>query len=86
MVMMHCFVFIHDPGSGFFRGVGVRPWRVGEAGNGRGRAAEAMTGDGGGLSGPDGAEIGRFRLVSGRKSAKTEAMAVFFAVRPEREP
>ena len=84
--MMHCFVFIHDPGSGFFRGVGVRPWRVGEAGNGRGRAAGSRASPDGGRSGSDGGEMGRFRLISGRKSLESEARTLFFAVQPEREP
>ena len=85
-MMKHCFVFIHDPGSGFFRGGLSRPERAGEVGDGAGGWSEAMTVGGGGRSGPDGAGGGRFRPVSGLKSPESEAMTLFFAVRPEREP
>ena len=85
-MMVHYLVAIHDPGSGFFSGGWSPAERAGEVGDGDGGWSEAMTVGGGGRSGPDGAKMGRFRPVTGRKSLESEAMTLFFRVRPEREP
>ena len=84
--MKHCFVFIHDPGERIFRGDLSRAERAGEAGDGDRGWSEAMTVGGEGRSGPYAAKMGRFRPVTGRKSLESEAMTLFFRLRPEREP
>ena len=66
-MMMHCFVFIHDPGSGFFRGGSESG---GTRGRGRGRRRGVVGGDDGRRRGPIGAVRGRNGPFSARHGAK----------------